>query len=126
MTRNQKPTILLIEDDSWLAELESTVLMNAGYLVNSVRYAQTAIEYIDEKIPNIIIVDVLLDGASAFALLNELQSHEDTQHIPVILCTNLAEQFSSTDLRAYGIVNVVDKTTMFPDDLVTAVRAVLT
>ena len=125
MVTKKKQTILLIEDDSWLAELEETTLTNAGYSVLSARYAQTAIESIDAQIPDVIVLDVLLDGASAFTLLNELQSHDDTQQIPIILCTNLAEQFSSTDMSAYGIQRVVNKTTMHPDDLVAAVRTVL-
>lgn len=117
--------VLLVEDDAWLAEMEVKVLRSAGYEVQRASHAVAAIECIDESVPDVIILDVLLTGSTAFTFLNELQSHPDTAALPVVLCTNIAEQFSSSQLKAYGVKRVVDKTTMHPDDLVVAVRAVV-
>jgi len=126
MTNKEKMySVLLVEDDAWLAEVEAGVLKQAGYAVTVAPHALAAIELIDTTTPDIIILDVLLAGSTAFAFLNELQSHEDTKAIPVVLCTNLAEQLNDTQLREYGVRRVVDKTTMHPDDLVVAVKAVL-
>lgn len=117
--------VLLVEDDAWLAETEAAVLTGAGYDVQVAPHALAAIELIDKQLPDVIVLDVLLAGSTAFAFLNELQSHEDTKRIPVVLCTNLAEQFMSTKLTEYGVKRVVDKITMHPDDIVAAVKAVL-
>lgn len=117
--------VLLVEDDAWLAEMEQTVLSEAGYEVIIAPHALAAIDYIDTSVPDVIILDVLLAGSTAFSLLNELQSHGDTHSIPIILCTNLAEQFTSSQLKEYGVKRVVDKTTMHPNDLVVAVRALV-
>ena len=117
--------VLLVEDDAWLAETEAAVLRKASYEVTVAPHALAAIEFVDELAPDVIILDVLLAGSTGFALLNELQSHGDTNTIPIILCTNLAEQFSRSELEKYGVRNVVDKTTMHPEDLVVAVRAVI-
>ena len=118
-------TILLIEDDAWLAELEAEVLEVAGFTVQIAHTAVAAIDYVDERLPEVIVADVLLAGTTVFTLLNELQSHADTQQIPVVLCTSIAEQFSTSQLSSYGVQRVVDKTTMETDALVVAVRAVL-
>ena len=118
--------VLLVEDDAWLAELEMSELSNAGFAVTAAPHALAAIDYIDADRPDIIVLDVLLSGSTAFALLNEIKSYDDTQTIPIILCTNLAEQFDAKKLKEYGVKRVVDKTTMHPDDLVAAVKAVLT
>ena len=117
--------ILLVEDDAWLAEMEADVLTAAAYAVRVAPNALAAIDHIDAVIPDVIILDVLLAGSTAFSLLNELQSHDDTKGVPIILCTNLAEQFDSTQLQEYGIRYVVDKTTMHPHDLIVAVQAIL-
>ena len=117
--------VLLVEDDAWLAEMEVGVLEKAGYSVVVAGHALEAIDAIDAKLPDVIILDVLLAGSTGFAFLNELQSHDDTQQLPVILCTNMAEQFSSTQLKSYGVKRVVNKSTMHPSDLVVAVKAVL-
>ncbi len=117
--------VLLVEDDAWLAEMEAKVLEEAGYEVLVAPHALAAIDHIDAVTPDVIVLDVLLAGSTAFALLNELQSHEDTNNVPVILCTNLAEQLEPKRLKEYGVKRVVDKTTMHPNDLVVAVKAVL-
>lgn len=117
--------LLLVEDDPWLAELEAEFLKDAGYQVSLSPHAVSAIDAIDVVMPKVIIVDVLLTGGTAFALLHELQSYADTKDIPVILCTNMAETLHATDLRLYGVKRIVDKTTMRPDDLPAAVRSLL-
>jgi CheY-like chemotaxis protein len=119
-------TVLVVEDDNWLAEQFVRVLENAGYNVTAVANAVSAIEKIDDIRPNAVILDVLLTGSTAFALLHELQSYGDTGAIPIILCTNLASELKYDDLKPYGIKKVLDKTTMIPDDLVVSVRSVLT
>lgn len=117
--------VLLVEDDPWLAELEADVLTQAGYDVIHAPHAPSAIAKIDEHQPDIIILDVLLTGSTAFALLHELQSYGDTKQVPVILCTNMADSLKLEDLTTYGVQRIIDKTTMHPDDLVAAIRSVL-
>ncbi len=123
--------ILLVEDDRWLADLEVRSLTEAGHSVTIAFSALEAIDAIDAidqtdtMLPEAIIVDVLLAGSTAFTLLNELQSHRDTEPIPIILCSTIADQLDPKRLQHYGIKRVVDKTTMQPDDVAAAVKAVL-
>jgi CheY-like chemotaxis protein len=118
-------SILVVEDDKWLSEQYARVLENEGYGVATVSNALSAIEKIDDIRPDAVILDVLLTGSTAFALLHELQSYGDTGAIPIILCTNLASELKLDDLRPYGIKRILDKTTMIPNDLAVAVRSVL-
>ncbi|UTX51163.1 response regulator [Candidatus Saccharibacteria bacterium TM7i] len=120
-----KKKILLIEDDDWMAQLQGEILAEAGFSVRVARHAHEAIALIDAKMPDIIIADVLLAGATIFTLLNELQSHHDTGEVPVILCTSIAEQFTPEQLKTYGVRRVIDKATMESDALTVAVKAVL-
>ncbi len=117
--------VLLVEDDQWLAEVEAKVLGDAGYEVLVAPHALAAIDSIDDTVPDVIILDVLLAGSTAFSLLNEVRSHSDINEIPIVLCTNLAEQFDAKQLAGYGVKRIVDKTIMHPSDLVAAVRAVI-
>lgn len=118
-------TVLLIEDDQWLADVERSALEAEGYTVHHVSHGHAAIEAVDAYKPDVLVVDVLLSGGTAFALLHELRSYKDTALIPVVLCTNLAEEFPVKTLQEYGVQRVVNKTTMHPSDLAAAVRAVL-
>lgn len=119
------PSVLIVEDDEWLAEQHQRVLNMAGYKTTIALHAIAAIQAIDDVHPDVIILDVLLTGNTAFALLHELQSYGDTGSIPIILCTNLASELSIDNLKPYGVRRILDKTTMAPDDLVAAVRNVL-
>ncbi len=121
----KKTSILIVEDDAWLAEQQVRVLEKAGFQATTSPHPIAAIKAVDTIHPDVIVLDVLLTGSTAFALLHELQSYGDTGGIPVILCTNLASELSLDNLAPYGVRRILDKTTMLPDDVVTAVRSVL-
>lgn len=121
----KKPSIFVVEDDQWLAEHYERVLGAAGYTVHFVTSAIDAIDAIDTRLPDLIILDVLLTGQNAFTLLHELRSHSDLARIPIILCTNTAEEIAEEDIAIYGVRLLLDKATMQPSDLVKAVTKVL-
>lgn len=120
-----RPYILIVEDDQWLAEQYIQTLTEVGLNADCSPDAVTAMEVIDKKRPDILVLDVFLPGPNAFVLLHELQSHADLAHIPVILCTNSADRLAQEDIGMYGVRRILDKTTMLPSDLVTAVRKVM-
>jgi len=117
--------ILIVEDDEWLAEQFFRVLSKAEYNITITSNAMSAIDAIDEINPDAIILDMLLTGSTALGLLHEMQSYEDTGIIPIILCTNLAEEISIKNLGPYGVRQIIDKTNMKPDDLLLALRDVM-
>ena len=117
--------VLIVEDDEWLVEQYLRMLSSAGYNAVSVSNALSAIQAIDDYQPDVIILDMLLTGSTALALLHELQSYGDTGIIPIILCTNIANEISLKNLRPYGVMQIIDKTKMKPDDLTVALRSVL-
>lgn len=119
------PYVLIVEDDEWLAEQHARTLGAAGIRAEFVPHALAAIDAIDQHRPDALVLDILLAGSNAFTLLHELQSHTDLASIPVILCTNSADQLASEDVEAYGVRRVLDKATMVPGDLVTAIKKVL-
>ena len=119
------PMILVVEDDDWLAQQQVRTLRDGGFVAEYVSHALAAIETIDTRRPDAIVLDVFLIGPNAFTLLHELQSHADLSGIPIVLCTNSADTIASTDLSAYGVRIVLDKAVITPGDLIAAVKKVL-
>jgi DNA-binding response OmpR family regulator len=117
--------VVVVEDDAWLAEHYLRVLRRAGYETYHAGHALGAIDIIDDVDPQAILLDVLLTGTTALALLHELRSHADLSHIPVVLATNLADQIEIDDVASYGVKRILDKATMHPDDIVAAIRGVI-
>jgi DNA-binding response OmpR family regulator len=117
--------VLIVEDDEWLAEQFVRALKKESINAIAVNHALVAIDAIDEIKPNVIILDVLLTGSTAFSLMHELQTYDDTSKIPVILCTNIATEIDLETLKPYGVKKILDKTLMKPGDLAAAVRSAL-
>lgn len=118
-------TILIVEDDEWLAEQQVRTLTAAGFTTLCAPHALAAMDVIDTQQPDVILLDVLLAGPNAFTLLHELQSHADLAAIPVVLCTNSADMLAGEDMAGYGIVRVLDKASMTPADVVAAIKKAL-
>ena len=121
----KRPHILIVEDDEWLAQQYVRTLEAAGFTAEYVNHSLAAMDVIDIKRPDVLLLDVLLPGGTIFTLLHELRSHTDLAAIPIILCTNSAEQLAQEDVRAYGVAKLLDKATMKPEEMVAAVRKVL-
>lgn len=121
----KKPYVLVVEDDEWMAGQHIRTLQAAGIQADFVQHALAAMDALDARRPDVLVLDVLLPGPNVFTLLHEIRSHGDLAGIPVILCTATADQLAGEDIATYGIRTVLDKTKMYPDDLVKAVKRVL-
>ena len=115
--------VLLVEDDMLLAKHFMRVLEQDGMHVVHAPHAGAAIQAIDRQPPDVIVLDVLLPAVSGFSLLHELRTYEDTAAIPTVVCTTMADDMPLETLRSYGVDRLIDKATMQPADIVTAVRA---
>jgi len=117
--------VLVIEDDQWFLALVKKTLERERFAVTAANNTIEGIAEINKKVPDAIILDFFMPGPNALVLLHELQSYGDTTQVPVILCTNNASDIPKDTLSAYGVMAVLDKTTMHPDDVVVAVRKAL-
>ncbi|MBP7760484.1 response regulator [Candidatus Saccharibacteria bacterium] len=114
------PRILLIEDDRWLADSYRDVLDE--YDIDTAINGQDAIDLIDSNDYDLVIADVMLDHGLVIDLLHELQAYDDTALLPIVLCTTLAQRIQLEDVQSYGVVAVLDKTTLTPKLLREAVE----
>lgn len=116
-----KPRILLVEDDRWLADSYMHVL-EEEYDIDTAVNGQDAMDLVDANDYDAIIADIMLERGLVIDLLHELQAYDDTAAIPIVLCTTLANSIKLEDVRAYGVVEVLDKTTLTPKLLREAVE----
>ncbi len=81
--------------------------------------AVSAMNAIDETLPDVILLDIMLSGPDGFTFLNELVSYHDTARIPVALITSL--NLDHRNLEHYGVFRILNKGTMTPADIQAAV-----
>ena len=117
--------VLIVESEPWLSEHFERLLTKQGFTVVAVSHAYAAIDEINERQPDVLVMGLMLNGADGMALLHELQSYVDTAKLPVIVCSDRASELSLEELKPYGVVRLLDTGTMKPDELPAAVRSVL-
>lgn len=108
--------ILLVEDDSWMADCYRLWLSADDHAVSHAADAQAALDHIDDSRPDLIVLDLFLPTANGVQLLQTLQSHSDLADIPIILASSALPE-AMPDLSAYGVRAVLDKTTLKPSQL---------
>ncbi|MBR2839750.1 response regulator [Candidatus Saccharibacteria bacterium] len=111
--------IYVIDDDEVMGECIAKAC--GGAEVRIFTNAMKAMEAIsDGVVPDLVFLDILLDGPDGFTFLNEMVSYDDTAKVPVAVVTSL--DLAGLDLTAYGVVGVLSKETMRPEEILGYVK----
>jgi DNA-binding response OmpR family regulator len=81
-------TILVVEDGMTDRQAIESYLKQEGSLVISAESGEEARLKLNQKRPDLIVLDVILPGQSGFELCREFKTNPDTQSIPVIICSS--------------------------------------
>ncbi|HEX6708082.1 MAG TPA: phosphate regulon transcriptional regulator PhoB [Albitalea sp.] len=84
--------ILVVEDESAIAELISINLRHAGYEVTIASSADQAQFEVDRVLPDLVVLDWMLPGQSGLALAKHWRSQSRTRGLPIIMLTARAEE----------------------------------
>lgn len=114
--------IFIIEDDPLMAECVARAL--SPYDIQIFHDAISATNALADGLPDLVLLDVLLNGPDGFTFLNEMISYSDTAKIPVIIVTSL--RLTEQNLAHYGVRAVLDKDIMTPADIRNAAETALT
>lgn len=77
--------IYLVEDDADIRELIRYLLSKYGYNVFQCATAHIFREKMNERLPDLIILDIMLPDGNGVDICAEIKSNEATRHIPVLL-----------------------------------------
>ena len=115
--------LLIVEDGKNWADILCGYAAAVGADTRVVVSGGQAMEMIDDWQPDAIVLDMLLAGETAVALLNELRSHADLAKLPIVVCSNA--DVNLEDLRPFGVRALLDKASMRPDEARAAFSEVL-
>jgi two-component system phosphate regulon response regulator PhoB len=82
-----EPTILIVEDEIPIVELVSFSLKGAGWAVDAVHNTADAWAYLQNKRPQLILLDWMLPDQSGLKLLSRIRSDRNFNTLPVIMLT---------------------------------------
>ena len=79
--------IYIVEDDENIREIEAIALKNSNYLVKSFVQASEFYRAMDDILPDLVLLDVMLPDESGYEIVKRLRSQSQTRHLPVIMVT---------------------------------------
>ena len=119
-----RPTILVVEDEDALATLLQYNLEKEGYQVLVAGDGEDALVSVDEKLPDLIVLDWMLPKISGIEVCRRLRQRVESRNVPIIMLTARGEESD----RIRGLDTGADDYVVKPvsmSELAARVRAVM-
>lgn len=95
--------ILLIEDNITLAAGLQACLISQDFQVRYVSDGQEALAVCQERLPDLIVTDVLMQTMDGLTFIRRLRDLPGGGHVPVIVISGIAQQGYFDDMKKLGI-----------------------
>jgi DNA-binding response OmpR family regulator len=97
--------ILIAEDDKAIVEVVKIILDEAGYTTSTIEDSDSVVKVVEQKKPDLILLDIWLSGEDGGEIAKILKSQEKTKKIPIIMISanNETEQIAK-DAGADGFL----------------------
>lgn len=113
--------ILIVEDEPSIAEVVSLYLRRAGYQVQVAQDGQAALDYLEDSMPDLIVLDLMLPKIDGLSLTRWIRDRGD---VPIIMLTARRDESDRIAGLEMGADDYMVKP-FSPQELVSRVRAVL-
>lgn len=123
MTRR---SILLVEDDPFLAGMYHTKLSLLGYAVRVAADGEEGWNALQGQSPDLLLLDVVLPKRTGLDLLAALRREDRFRHLPVILLSNLGQKADVERGFRLGADDYCIKAHLTPSEVVRKVDQLLT
>jgi len=121
----QKKKVLIIEDDPLLIKMYKTKLINEGFEVLTASDGQEGLDLALAKIPDAIILDVMMPKLSGLDMLKMLSQDKSGSQIPVVIISNLSQQDEAQQAKKYGAKEYLVKANFTPKEVIEKVKQYL-
>lgn len=116
--------ILLVEDEPAIQELIAFNLTQAGHNVLRASTAEAAVTLVKNALPDLVLLDWMLPGASGLDVARRLRADERTRQIPIIMLTARSDEQDKVSGLEAGADDYITKP-FSPRELLARIKAVL-
>lgn len=117
--------ILVAEDDKYLANAYRVKLAREGYEVRIVFNGQEVIKALEEFMPDLIILDIIMPIMDGYSVLEYLKKTPTLRDIPVIIASNLGQSEDIVKATKLGADDYIVKTDLSMKKVSEKIQAVL-
>lgn len=104
-----RPVVLVADDDPDILMLISLTLERDGYEVVVARDGFKALEAAVERIPHLVVLDLMMPGIDGCEVTRRLRADKTTKDIPIVIVTAFAEESQAAKALAAGADAYVKK-----------------
>jgi DNA-binding response OmpR family regulator len=121
---NNKPTVLLIEDDPFLSSVLRLKLEKESFKVVRAADGDEALNFLSEQgvKPDLILLDLILPKKNGFEVLETIRQDPLLEKLPVIIISNLGQPSDIERGKALGIIDYFVKARLSVEELVNKVK----
>lgn len=117
--------IFIVDDNPVNLKLACDVLEFEGYTVGRAADAEQAQEILQQKVPDLILMDIALPGMDGLTLTRRLKADPRFQHVPIVALTAFAMKGDDQKAREAGCNGYITKpidTRKFPQQVAEFLR----
>jgi DNA-binding response OmpR family regulator len=114
---DRKRNILVVDDSETKLGLLEAVLGDEKFKVTTALSAKEAYEILEDSIPDLILLDLLMPNENGFDVIKKLQLVEKYKRIPIIIVTAFANEENTEKANKYGVYDVIEKPIDIPEFL---------
>lgn len=122
---DQKPIILVAEDDAFLRNAYNSKFTKAGFVVVLATDGIEAMDMLKVSKPDVILLDLVMPRQDGFATLSQIKLLPEYKDIPVIISSNLGQKEDIERALTQGASDYIIKSNMSLEEIVGKVRAKL-
>ena len=119
-----RQSVLVVEDEEDIMEVIRFNLEKEGYEVNQALSGEKALQVIENNLPSLVLLDLMLPGINGLDLCRILKQNDRTKAIPVIMLTAKSEDADIVAGLEMGAEDYITKP-FSPRVLLARVRTVL-
>jgi putative two-component system response regulator len=90
-SQNRNSRILVVDDVEPNRELLEAHLLSEGYQVESACNGHEALEMVQARAPDLILLDIQMPGINGYQVCEKIKTGENTRLIPIVMITALKE-----------------------------------
>ncbi len=105
----KRPRILVVDDEEDLVKLMAHHLQREHYEVISAFDGESALKAAKDKVPDLVILDLMLPGIDGLEVCRRLRGDPRTTHVPIIMATAKAEEADAVIGLAQGADDYIRK-----------------
>ena len=119
---DDKKKILLVEDDTTLAEVYRSRLELEGFETQNVTNGEKALSAIQEYKPDLVLLDAMMPKISGFDVLDIIRNTPSTANTRVIMLTALSQPKDKERAESLGVDEYLVKSQVVIGDVVARVK----